>query len=59
MENPGQLREYFDSRVGCVYCDADITRAVDGRWFLAKAADVNGYCPRSPDDLHHAEGEPA
>jgi hypothetical protein len=53
-----QMQEYFDNRVVCAYCDADIKRTGDGRWFLARAADINGYCARSPDDMHHVEGEP-
>jgi len=25
-------------------------------WYYARIADVNGYCPKSPeDDLHHPE----
>lgn len=37
---------------GCVFCGADIMRVGD-RWYKARVADVNGFCPKSPDDLHH------
>ena len=37
---------------GCVFCSAYILRTGD-RWYKARVADVNGFCPKSPDDLHH------
>jgi hypothetical protein len=37
---------------GCVFCGADIMR-VGEVWLKAQVADVNGFCPNSPDDLHH------
>ena len=42
---------------GCVFCSAYILRTGD-RWYKARVADVNGFCPKSPDDdLHHAAAE--
>ena len=32
---------------GCVFCGADIMRVGD-RWYKARVADVNGFCPNSP-----------
>ena len=41
----------------CRYCEAEIMFA--GRlWLKRRVADVNGFCPKSPDDdLHHPAAE--
>jgi len=39
----------------CRWCSADIMLCSE-IWYYARIADVNGYCPKSPeDDLHHPE----
>jgi hypothetical protein len=41
----------------CRYCGVEIM-FVGVLWLMRRAADVNGFCPRSPaDDLHHPAGE--
>ena len=40
----------------CVFCGADIMHTGD-LWYKARVADVNGFCPKSPDDLHHPAAE--
>jgi hypothetical protein len=41
---------------GYVFCGGDIMRAGE-RWYKGRVADVNGFCPWSPDDLHHPVSE--
>jgi hypothetical protein len=36
----------------CRYCGAEIMH-VGRQWLKRTVADVNGFCPDSPDDLHH------
>jgi hypothetical protein len=36
----------------CRYCGAEIMY-VGRLWLKKRVADVNGFCPDSPDDLHH------
>lgn len=36
----------------CRYCDTEIM-FVGRLWLMKRVADVNGFCPKSPDDLHH------
>jgi hypothetical protein len=38
----------------CCYCGAEIMKTGD-RWYNKRTADINGYCPKSPDDLHSPE----
>jgi hypothetical protein len=38
----------------CYYCYAEIMK-VNDRWFNKRTADINGWCPKSPDDLHSPE----
>ena len=38
----------------CCYCGAEIMKTGD-RWYNKRTADVNGYCPKSQDDLHSPE----
>jgi hypothetical protein len=41
----------------CRYCGVEIMY-VGELWLMRRAADVNGFCPKSPDnDLHHPAGE--
>jgi hypothetical protein len=47
-------REYRDHR--CRYCGAEIMYA-GSLWLKRRVADVNGFCPKSPDDLHHPLSE--
>jgi hypothetical protein len=42
----------------CRYCDAEIM-FVSRLWLKKRVADVNGFCPNSPDDLHHPASEAA
>jgi hypothetical protein len=41
----------------CRCCGVEIMY-VGALWLMRKAADVNGFCPNSPDDLHHPAAEP-
>jgi hypothetical protein len=36
----------------CRYCGVEIMY-VGALWLMRRVADVNGFCARSPDDLHH------
>ena len=36
----------------CRYCGVEIM-FVGVLWLKRRVADVNGFCPKSPDDLHH------
>jgi hypothetical protein len=36
----------------CRYCGVEIMY-VGRLWLKKRVADVNGFCPDSPDDLHH------
>jgi hypothetical protein len=36
----------------CQYCGVEIMY-VGTLWYMRRAADINGFCPKSPDDLHH------
>ncbi len=47
-------REFRDR--SCRYCGVDIMY-VGSRWLKRRVADVNGFCPESPDDLHHPVSE--
>jgi hypothetical protein len=47
-------RELCDRR--CRHCGVDIMYA-GSLWLKRKVADVNGFCPDSPDDLHHPVSE--
>ena len=41
----------------CRYCGAEIM-FVGVLWLRRRVADVNGFCPKSPDDdLHHPVAE--
>jgi hypothetical protein len=41
----------------CRYCGVEIM-FVGVLWLMRRAADVNGFCPKSPDDdLHHPVAE--
>jgi len=41
----------------CRYCGVEIM-FVGVLWMMRRVADVNGFCPKSPDDdLHHPAGE--
>jgi hypothetical protein len=41
----------------CRYCGAEIM-FVGALWLMRRIADVNGFCPDSPDDdLHHPVAE--
>jgi hypothetical protein len=40
----------------CAFCGADIM-LVGELWYCARIADINGFCPKSPDDLHHPASE--
>jgi hypothetical protein len=40
----------------CRYCGVDIMHA-GSLWLKRRVADVNGFCPKSPDDLHHPVSE--
>jgi len=40
----------------CRYCGVEIMY-VGVLWLMRRAADVNGFCPSSPDDLHHPASE--
>ena len=40
----------------CRYCSVEIM-FVGVLWLKRRVADVNGFCPRSPDDLHHPVSE--
>jgi hypothetical protein len=41
----------------CRYCDVEIM-FVGALWLKRRVADVNGFCPKSPDDdLHHPVAE--
>jgi hypothetical protein len=40
----------------CRYCGVEIMY-VGALWLKRKVADVNGFCPKSPDDLHHPVAE--
>jgi hypothetical protein len=40
----------------CRYCSVEIMY-VGTLWLKHKVADVNGFCPNSPDDLHHPVAE--
>jgi hypothetical protein len=46
--------EFADRR--CRYCGVDIMH-VGSLWLKRRVADVNGYCPKSPDDLHQPVSE--
>ena len=42
----------------CRYCGVEIM-LVGVLWYMRRAADINGFCPKSPDDdLHHPVAEP-
>jgi hypothetical protein len=36
----------------CRHCGVEIMY-VGALWLKRRVADVNGFCPSSPDDLHH------
>jgi hypothetical protein len=36
----------------CRYCDTEIMY-VGRLWLMKRVADINGFCSKSPDDLHH------
>jgi hypothetical protein len=38
----------------CRYCGAEIMKAGE-LWYLKRVADINGWCRKSPDDMHHPE----
>jgi hypothetical protein len=40
----------------CGYCHVEIMY-VGYLWLKKRVADVNGFCPQSPDDLHHPASE--
>jgi hypothetical protein len=41
----------------CRYCGVEIM-FVGVLWLMRRTADVNGFCPKSPDDdLHHPVAE--
>ena len=41
----------------CRYCGVEIM-FVGALWLMRRAADVNGFCPKSPDDdMHHPVAE--
>jgi hypothetical protein len=40
----------------CRYCDVEIMY-VGRLWLKKRVADVNGFCAKSPDDLHHPVSE--
>ena len=40
----------------CRRCGTEIMLTGE-RWYRARVADINGYCPGSDDDLHSPEGE--
>ena len=41
----------------CRYCGVEIM-FVGALWLMRRVADVNGFCPKSPeDDLHHPASE--
>ncbi len=39
----------------CQYCGTEIM-LVGSVWYKLRTADINGFCPASPDDLHSPEG---
>jgi hypothetical protein len=41
----------------CRYCGAEIMY-IGILWLMRRTADLNGFCPKSPDDdLHHPAAE--
>jgi hypothetical protein len=36
----------------CRWCDADIMLCGE-RWYYARIADINGFCPKNPEDDVH------
>lgn len=40
----------------CRYCSVEIMY-VGTLWLKRRVTDVNGFCPKSPDDLHHPISE--